>query len=67
MSEEISIPAGSFVSFIDPLNQLPVKGVVMLEFPAYLGVRYMRKLKGANEEVPVWINISKDRVFIVKR
>ena len=60
------IPVGTAVSLIDPLTQTPVKGVVMLEYPKFLGVRYMRKIKGTTEEVPVWINLPKTKVFVVR-
>jgi hypothetical protein len=72
------IPSGTKVSFIDPVSELPVTGVVELEFSEFLGVRYLgkylpaapgkppRMLKGADGEMIAWINISKEKVFVVR-
>ena len=73
-----SIPEGTVVSFIDPVSQLPVKGVVKLELSEFIGVDYSgkylapapgkgpRMLKTDDGKMIAWINISKERVFVVK-
>lgn len=74
-----SIPPGTQVSFIDPISQLPVKGIVKLELLEFVGVDYSgkylpaapgkppRMLKSADgQTMMAWINISKEKVFVVR-
>lgn len=63
---EKSIPEGTIVSFIDPISHLPIRGVVRLELENFVGVRFDRKTKVESYLDFGWVNLSKDRVFIVR-
>jgi hypothetical protein len=64
-----SIPVDTAVSFVDPVTQLPIKGLVQRENAHFLGVQFVRKRKlkdGTIEESKSYINISKMDVFVVR-
>jgi hypothetical protein len=75
---ERSIPPGTVVSFIDPITQSPVKGTVKLELSEFVGVQYTGKNEPLEHGKPAhslvtkdgqyfaWINISKEKVFVVR-
>jgi hypothetical protein len=77
-SEQISIPEGTQVSFIDPVTQRPVRGVVRLEFKKFVGVHYegtnepaesgnlVHKLKDGKGRFFAFVTIDKSKVFVVR-
>jgi hypothetical protein len=72
------IPPGTMVSFIDPVSEKPVKGIVKMEGRKFLGVQYVGKCLPAapgkqprtlckeGEDIFAWINISKEKVFVIR-
>jgi hypothetical protein len=78
MSEQVCIPEGTLVSFIDPVTQKPVRGVVKLELKKFIGVEYTGKNEAPKPGAPphtlvdkegkyfAFTNISKEKVFVVR-